>query len=179
MYAPFLLADRFDKFWGAKLVARFTRDQLRAAVDAARLTDPAAAAYLTDTLVTRQRLTARYWFTRVNPLDGFTVAASQGGASLCFDDLLLTYRLLPVAADTRYTVTSHDRAGRVLARGPELVAAPAGRTCSAPLTLAGSGDGYTIVRVETRRPLFHGVTDVHLARDPATSRYRLIGIWRP
>ncbi|MBZ0238042.1 MAG: hypothetical protein K8M05_37370 [Deltaproteobacteria bacterium] len=57
VYAPLLLADRFDRFWGAKIVMRFTRAQIGAAVDAARLTDPRAAAYLVDTLVARQRAT--------------------------------------------------------------------------------------------------------------------------
>ena len=53
-----------------------------------------------------------------------------------------------------------------------------GRAC-APVTLAAAGDGYTIVRIETRRLRFTGETYVHLARDPASGAARVIGVWRP
>lgn len=67
-YLPFLTSDRFDKFWGAKIIARFTRDQIHAAVEAGRFSDSRAIEYLTDTLVARQRATVAYWFARVNPV---------------------------------------------------------------------------------------------------------------
>jgi hypothetical protein len=174
-YVPFRTADRFDKFWAAKLVIRFTRDQLRAAVDAGRLSHPAAADYLVDTLVARQRTLARYWFWRVNPLDAFTV----GDDGVCFDDLLLTHELGAVADRTRYHITTYDRAGARL--GPErtVLATPGGRTCTAPLVLAPAPDAYTIVAIETTRLAFSGTSYVYVARDPDTGELRVIGIWRP
>src|SRR5262249_18431401 len=72
-YVPLLVGDDVDKLWGAKIVARFTRAQIRAAVDAGELSDPSIAAYLVDTLVARQRATAAYWFARESPLDHFAI----------------------------------------------------------------------------------------------------------
>ncbi len=48
-HLPIILADRFDKFWGAKLLLRFTRAQLAAAISAGRYSDLRAAPYLLDT----------------------------------------------------------------------------------------------------------------------------------
>jgi len=175
-YLPLRTADDHDKLWATRILIRFTREQIRAAVDTARLSDPRAAEYLVDTIVARQRATARYWFWRVSPLDGF---ALEGGArALCFDDLLLAYGLAPVATTTRYAVAAFDRSGRPLGAPSELRADPRGRTC-APVTLAPDRDGYSILRIETRRLHFAGTTYVHLARDPSSGAPRVIGLWRP
>src|SRR5206468_54890 len=64
-YVPFLDADRYDNFWGAKILARFSRADIRAAVDAARFSEPGTADYIVDTLVARQHRTMDYWFARV------------------------------------------------------------------------------------------------------------------
>lgn len=171
-YLPIYVADRIDKFWAAKIIMRFTRDQIRAAVDSAQLSDPRAAAWLTDALIERQRITARYWFERVNPLDQIAF----DGTTLCFKDLSLVYAFAP-AATTRYTLALYDAAGSLRAT-TSLPAGTSGVTCTRA-TLAAGGDGYTIARVTTSRPGFTGSTDVHLARDPATAVPRVIGIWRP
>jgi hypothetical protein len=175
-YVPFLTADRFDKFWAAKILIRFTPEQIRAVVETGRLSDPRAVDYLTATLVARQRATARYWFDRVNPLDRFAITPGDG--ALCFDDLALVYRLGADPAATRYRLVSYDDGGRVL--GPAAAIRPdaAGHACARPVLAAGQG-GYTIVRIETARPEFDGATFVHVARDPATGAPRVIGIWRP
>jgi len=174
VYRPFLTADRIDKFWGAKILMRFTREQIRAAVDAAELTDPRAADYLVDTLVARQRATGHYWFARVNPLDGFALTDAD---ALCFDDLAIVHGFAP-AAMTTYTVTRHDRRGRDVGGAFAVRAAARGGTCMGPVTLAAGPESYTIVRVSTSRPGFAGSTDVHLARDPVSGAPRVIGLWR-
>lgn len=169
-YLPFLTADRFDKFWAAKILVRFTREQIHAIVETGKLSDPAATEYITDTLVARQRQIAAHWFARVNPLDRFTVATDR----LCFDDLSVRYGFTP-AAQTTYQAISYDRQTRNLgaaASRPD----GRGRSCL-PLTLADGGDGYTMTRIETRRPGFTGTTIVHLARD-ATGAVRVVGVWR-
>jgi hypothetical protein len=173
-YVPILTADRFDKFWSAKIIMRFTREQLHAAVEAGMLTDPRSVAYLTDTLVARQRATASYWFERVNPLDHVRIV----DAALAFDDLALVYGLVPDADTTRYVVTTYDRDGHVLGAPATLRAAPTGAGTMPQPALAPDGDGYTVVRIETRRAHFAGATDVHLARDPVTGAPRVIGIVR-
>jgi len=176
-YTPFLTADRFDRFWGAKILMRFTPEQLRALVESLRMSDPRAVDYLTNTLVARQRATARHAFLLVNPLDGFEVVQTGQGPTICFVDLLLAYGLSTDGPQTRYVVTSHDRAGRKLGT-PRVVSSQGARSCSAPFTAAQARDGYTILRIETRRPGFTGSTLVHVARDPGSQAPRVIGIWR-
>ncbi|HEX7843535.1 MAG TPA: hypothetical protein VF469_38945 [Kofleriaceae bacterium] len=177
-YVSFLTADRFDNFWGAKILIRFTPEQVRAVVETGRLSDPRAVDYLTATLVTRQRATARYWFDRVNPLDRFAVAPEGSGAVLCFDDLALVYGLGANPAATQYRITAYDRDGRALGGAVVFHPGAAGHACTGPLALTAGGDGYTILRVETRRPGQDLATLVHVARDPATGAPRVIGIWR-
>lgn len=173
-YVPFLTADRFDKFWGAKLVMRFTPEQIRAAVEAGRLSDPRATQYLVDTLITRQRKLGAYWFSRVAPLDGFAMEQD----ALCFDDLVLVHTMVLPGTRTRYALTSHDASGRPLARAITSAPGQGGRTC-AKAPLVATGDGYTIVEVRIDRPSYKGATYVHVARDPRTRAPRVIGIWRP
>lgn len=175
VYRPLQIADRIDNFWASKILIRFTRDQLRAAVETGRLSDPRAEDYLVDTLVARQRATARYWFERVNPLDGFELVRANGDEVLCFDDLAVAYGLA-AGTGTRYRLESVNRDGDRI--GPALGAGQGdARTCSGPLTLA-SGDGYTMVRITTTGRGITAGTVVHIARDPSTQVPRIIGIWR-
>jgi hypothetical protein len=178
-YVPFLTADRFDKFWAAKILIRFSREQIRAVVESGRLSDPRAVDYLTDTLVARQRATARYWFERVNPLDHFAAVNASTRAALCFDDLALRYQLGASPLATRYRATAYDVDGRLVSGARELPASGTGHVCTSSFDLAVPFGGYTVVRVETLRPGFSGETFVHLAREPASGMARVIGIWRP
>jgi hypothetical protein len=176
-YLPFRTADAYDKLWASKIIMRFTREQLRAAVDAARYSDPRAADYVVEALVARQRATARHWFWRVSPLDRFELAQDR----LCFDDLMLVHRLAPVVGTTRYTITAHDQQGRPV--GAPLVRWPdeTGRSCVGPIPLSRAADAYTILRVDTARLDFRGTTYVHVARGRGSERAapRVIGVWRP
>jgi len=169
--APFDGSDRFDQFWGAKIVARFTREQIRAAVEAGRYSDPRAIEYLTDTLVARQRAVVSFWFSRVNPLDGVIV----DDRGVCFDDLAIHYGLASAGA-TRYHLTSRDRAGRSIGQA-SVAAAASGSTCVAMLPLAvDRRDDYTIIEIVTTRPGAYRTMYVHVAR--RTGKQRVIGIWR-
>jgi len=195
-YLPFLTADRFDKFWGAKILIRLTREQIHAIVETGRYSDPRAVEYVTDTLVARQRKTAEHWFSRVNPLDRFSIqrgrAPSQpaepagplphdslrssiAADSVCFDDLAIAYGFAP-APGTNYQATSYDRQSHLVgaaAGSPN----ERGRSCI-PLSLSPERDGYTMMRIQTTRAGFTGTTIVHIARNPATRVPRIVGIWR-
>jgi len=168
-HLPVIWADRFDRFWGSKIIIRFTRDQLEAAVDSGRFTDPRAKPYLVDTLVARQRSAARYWFARVNPIDDFAIE----GDRLCFTDLALRHQLETVA--TQFTATSSDAASRSLKPPTRVAADPGGRACIS-LDLADGQDRYTILHVNSSRGM--PGTQIHVAIDPATGRPRVIGIHR-
>lgn len=63
-----------DAFWAAKIVARFTHEEVAAIVATGQYSDPAAEAYLVDTIVARQHKTAAYYLNLMNPLDAFAVA---------------------------------------------------------------------------------------------------------
>ncbi len=173
-HLPALLADRFDYFWGSKILIRFTRAQIAAAVEAGRLTDPRAAPYLVDTLVARQRLTARYWFRRVSPIDAIVIEqAATGGPRLCFTDLALHHYL--ETAQTRYTVDAYSVGGKRLATRTSVPDA-VGRSCADDVPIANERDNYTVFRIKTSR----GVPPVmvHVATDPATGKPRVIGLER-
>lgn len=171
-YQPFLETDRFDWFWGARIILRFTPQQLRAAVDAAQLSHPASAAYLVHALAARQRAIAAYAFSGVLPLDD--VVVSDEGA-LCFDDLAIAQRMA-AHATTYYEVTSYDRSGQAFGPKVDFVAGPTGRACTRPLQRSSRHDQYTMWRV--RSPGRTGELFVHVARDTITSSLRVIGLWR-
>jgi len=84
-----------DAFWGAKLVARISAAQVRAAVTAGQLSDSTAAHALVETLLERRDLTLRHWFARVTPLDDLAVTQSPAGIALSFRDLAVAEGLLP------------------------------------------------------------------------------------
>src|SRR5262249_17020546 len=43
-----------DAFWAARIVSRFTDEMIRAVAEKARYSDPAATAFMTETLITRR-----------------------------------------------------------------------------------------------------------------------------
>jgi hypothetical protein len=171
VYTPYHTADRIDQLWGSKILMRFTRDQLRAAVAAARFSDPRSAEELVDRLVARQRKTAAYWFARTAPLDNFQLHAVGDNYTLCFDDLSLTYQLS--RSPTRYTVSTANRDGEALDAPFGLRANQNGRTCTTALALAD----YTTIEIRTQRAAFDGSTTIHIGRN-ADGSPRVIGVWR-
>jgi len=179
-YFPFLDADRFDKFWGAKIVIRFTPEQIRAAVELGRYSDPRATEYMVKTLIERQRIVARYWFERVNPLDAFVVDTTERGAHrLCFDDLMIKYDLDYVKETTTYELSTFDYEGHALARGIRVPSTANGHVCVDGLTPAPGHGSYTIVSIDTQREQRKSLApvQVHLARD-RHGVLRVIGLRR-
>lgn len=178
-YAPFLYADRFDRFWAAKIIARFSRAHLAAAIEAARYSDPRARGYLLATLVARQRKVVEYGFAAVSTLDDFTVASSATRRfSVCARDLAVAVGFAR-RDDARTLVGVYDARGHALATGELDGTAADGVLCSADLPIGGSDDGYTMVSYETRRPRVAPQRVIaHFARDPRTGRMRLIGVER-
>ncbi|HEV8393646.1 MAG TPA: hypothetical protein VGQ37_05195 [Vicinamibacterales bacterium] len=78
--------DDADAFWAASLASRFTNPMIEAFVATGELSDPAAARYLTEVIITRRDKVVSYWITRTNPLDRFAVEPAIGGALLTFDN---------------------------------------------------------------------------------------------
>lgn len=78
-----------DGYWGAKLVASFSDEQIAAAIAAAGYEDPRAAPVLLRILCARRDITARHWFARVAPVDYFHV----DDGTLRFHDLAVDRKL--------------------------------------------------------------------------------------
>ena len=182
-YRPFDFVDRYDMYWAAKIIMRFTAAQIRAAVEQGKFEDPRAVDYLVETLVARQRKSARFAFGRVNPLDRFELLSpleGGGGHRLCFDDLLSSYRLEPgIGAVTEYRAQSFDFAGKSL--GWRAKAAPGEQksACVSGFQPSSSNGSYTIIRLDTSRAARElEPVEVHLATDPDTGSLRIIGINR-
>jgi hypothetical protein len=175
-YRPVYAADRFDKFWASKIIIKFTRDHIRAAVESARLTDPRSVEWLTDAIIARQRMTAKYWFDRVNPLDEFTTGDKTNPRRLCFKDLSIAHAFA-AATETTYALTYYGRDSERLGT-TSIRAGDSGITCSRIELATNDPESYTIVRIDTRRPKFRGTTFVHIAQEPHGSKMRVIGIWR-
>ncbi len=90
-----------DGYWGAKLVASFDEEQIRAAVSAGRLSDPAAEEALVQAIIGRRDLTVEYWFSRVTPLEEPSISGSSGAPVLTFRDLAVAEGIVP-ASGRRY-----------------------------------------------------------------------------
>jgi len=89
-----------DGYWGAKIVASFTDEQIAAAVSAGEYSDPRAEHALIDILKQRRDRVAEYWFRKVAPLDHFRTT-SEG---IAFDDLALISKL-DRPENVKYNVT--------------------------------------------------------------------------
>ncbi len=171
IYWPLLDKDRFDAFWGAKLMMRLSPRHIAAAVEEAQYSEPLSAKYMTETLIRRQRITARYWFDRVTPLDGFHIERNTNGTlNFCFTDLALAYNL--DTRETKYALDTYTKDAKFFGASRALAPTPSGTICSK--NLPPSSDGYTIVRLRVRRgDVNMPPVDVHLGTDG-----QLIGLRR-
>lgn len=134
-YWPFFETDVRDAYWAAKIILRFTREQLRAIVAEARLSQPAAAAYLVGALYRRRQIIGATYLDRVSPLDHFSI----DGGRLCAVDLSVYHGI--VTSSLVEALDEHDQV-----RYDTLVG-PRGRVCL-PIF---DDDDYRIYRLRTRR----------------------------
>lgn len=177
-YTPFYYLDKFDGFWGAKIVMRFTRAQIRAAVEQGEYSDPRAAPYLVNTLIARQRKIGRYWFGKVNPVSGFELVPRDGASSLCFSDLVTHYQLGGYR-QVGFRAHAYDFDGELLDWSAEALSDRRGRACLPAIEPGPSHDGYVIIAVDrTFGPGARGTIYIHLAAHPTSGQLRIIGIRR-
>ena len=86
-YYAFKNLTAADGFWAAKIIASFSNDDIAAMVRAGKLSNPDDAKYLTDILINRRDIIAKYWFRKSSPFDNFKLS----GHALSFDDLAVKY----------------------------------------------------------------------------------------
>lgn len=182
-YYPFLpitIRDAVDDYWAAKILMRFSRDHIRAAVDAGQLSSLLSRAYVAEVLEQRKRALGRWAFSRIPPFEEFVFEAAPGGSRLCFSSLWERYgfdhetgsRIRPTRAAV-YDYDANSLGERQVAR------VRLADWCTGPLPEGQAEAGYTIVVLEAahdgrRLPPVH----VHGARDPRSGRLRVIGIDR-
>ncbi|NIM18851.1 MAG: hypothetical protein GTO42_02350 [Candidatus Latescibacteria bacterium] len=165
-----------DGFWAAKIVMSFTDEQLEAAVAAGDYSDPNAAAYILRMLIERRNLVGRYWFSRMNPLDGFEIrSASSGKSELCFADLA-NEGGLESGSETRYKYELL-KGGQTIVSNDEMAAS----TCLELPVDPGSDETYFEAKIQTRRGSNAGWSKwvkVFIEFDRASGEYVLLGLER-
>jgi hypothetical protein len=119
-----------DGYWGAKRVMSFSNEEIRAIVEEGQFSNPAVTDYITKVLIARRDLIGKAWFSRVAPLEDFTVA--EGG--LHYTDLGDKYGVLPTANYNYSWFSFDDETGNK-------AAAAGGSTSAIPSSLASLADG--------------------------------------
>jgi hypothetical protein len=175
--------DAADGFWAASIASRFTDDMIRAIVDTGRLSDPAAANYLTDVIIRRRDKVVAYWITGTNPLDAFTVTRTANGSSLGFDNAAIRVRAARPGVRYQAEWSAFDNlTGTERPIGPRLdVVAP---QIDIPNAAWGPGDGsgyrYARVRVATIHPDFPAwASPVVVTIRDRNGEVEVVGVDRP
>jgi hypothetical protein len=75
-----------DAYWATRIVAAYTEADLQACIDAAEFSDPEAGPYLLNALIERRRKIIDYYYSKVNPLDGFRLDIEDSALALSFED---------------------------------------------------------------------------------------------
>lgn len=82
-----------DAYWAAKQVMALRDSDIRALVEAGKIRDKEAEAFLIKTLIERRDKIGKHWFSKVNSLDYFKVSDEDNGLTIGFEDLALHYGL--------------------------------------------------------------------------------------
>jgi hypothetical protein len=131
-----------DEYWGAKQVAAFTDEDIATIVGTGAYTDPAAAAWITNTLIERRNRIARTYFRKVLPLDDFRV----DDGTLRFDDLALRHSVDdgPALYTARWMRLDNPTG--------KLTPLDGAASFAVPREVTDAGDGhYFAVRIESSR----------------------------
>ena len=110
------MTDR-DAYWAAKIVASFTDEQIRAAVETGELSDPKAAEYLTQQLIQRRDAIVREYVTRNAAIDEVQLQQASNGWALNFTDLKMQFTRNSDETTYEYQLSAAGDPKRVLARG--------------------------------------------------------------
>lgn len=100
---PFENMTLRDAFWGAKQVMSFSDEDIRAIVETGQYSNPEAEVYIVNTLMERRDKIGRYWFSKMNPLDKFSIKVQDNNLRLTFEDLSVSSGLVD-AGDHSYQV---------------------------------------------------------------------------
>ncbi len=162
-----------DAFWGARIVARFSDEAIRAIVGKGRYTDPAAAAALTDALIKRRDRIKEVWLTGINPIVNATLSRE---GELRFENTAVKYGVggRPEGYALRWSrfdnpTDTHTPVGDDVTVTDERAQAPAG-------VLQGSD--FVSVRIATRHPRYPSWTPVQIYFRRTPAGWRTVGLDR-
>jgi hypothetical protein len=159
-----------DGAWMARILSRFTLEQIAAIAGMGRFADPARAAYLTDVLEGRLKRILERYLTRLSPLARPRV---ENGSRLCVTDLA---RAAGIRKDVLYRAElAEPRRADPLPLAPS----PFPDVCVDVPHSAKDGDADAYVVVRFWSSAARGPLDVHLYDLGPKSGHRLAGIERP
>ncbi|HSR67115.1 MAG TPA: hypothetical protein VLU25_04180 [Acidobacteriota bacterium] len=170
----FIRESQRDAFWAAKIIMRFSEEELRAIVRAGQFNDAKQEAYFLRTLIERQRKCGAYGLLPLNPLDEFRIA----GGNVAFANLAEKYNLGSPAGSTYQAQWStynnatdqHSAMGDSSSRDET----------SFPIPSANLGeDEFLALTITTQNPS-HSAWDreVRIYLRPRAGGYDLVGIDR-
>jgi hypothetical protein len=120
-----------DAFWGARLVAKFTDERIRAIVAKARYGDAAATDYIARTLIARRDKVLKAWLTGSNPIvdpslgaDGtftFRNAAVEAGVTTPPSAYVLAWSAFDNATGTAVGTPQEGRVDSTMAAAPSSI----------------------------------------------------------
>jgi len=156
-----------DAFWGARLVARFSDQALRAVVGKARYGEPGAAEHIATTLIKRRDKVLRTWLTGVNPI---TDPALAEDGTLTFLNAAANAGVVPPMASYLLRWSPLDNAtGAAVGQSQEQTVVATGSRVGQTAPAGVLSADYVQVAIETTAEGFPGW------RAPATLTFRRAG----
>ena len=168
----FLRMTARDAFWAAKILMKFTREELAAIVETGEYGDPKDARYFLDVLLERQLKCGRFGINAINPLDEFRI---QEG-SLAFVNLSERYGF--VEAETSYEIQWFAYDNGTGARR-ELSQTSTERETRSRLPTAPSRESFLLAAIRSinsENP--HWRTSIEVTLRPGVAEYEIVGIER-
>lgn len=171
----FLRMTERDAAWMARIIARFSPDDVRAIVDGADFSDPSNGAYLTELLLERQRIILKRYLTRLSPIgdvrtepDGRVCGQDFARLRGVFSFDQFRYRIEQQAGNQRIQLTPELRDDGVICFLPKSVA---------PETLP-EGDAGRVVIFHVDNGTGAGLLDIHAYDLGPTRGMRVVGLIR-
>jgi hypothetical protein len=169
-----------DGAWAARIIARFTRDHVDAALSVADFTNPKHHAFVLHHLLVRQRKIFERYFSKLSPIADLEV---RGGSELCGVDLA---RKTKTFTPERYAYSASMWTGEDLAEGakPAVRSDESGAVCVTLPHFAADGgepdDSYArYAIVDVANGATPGPLRAHLYDLGPAKGYELVGIERP
>ena len=167
------MTDR-DAFWAAKIIMRFTAEELLVIVRTGQLTDSQQERYFHQVLVERQQKSGRYYLNRVNPLDEFQVS----GEGLRFANLSERYGFAEAGTMYESTWSVYDNdADSVRTLGDPRV----GPDTLLPLPVSSTlaGDTYLMAEIRSVHDTFQAWNrPVRVYLRPSAETFDVVGVER-